>query len=97
MCFSVVWHWFNRDECRGSKQPTCEHDPHESVSQEGVVNEAPQPAEVGEEVVHRVRAGFQQQANPRPQLGYGARERARDTKGERKGERKGGEREIRSY
>ena len=66
-----------------SSQPTCEDDPHESVSEEGVVNEAPQPLEVGEEVMHRVRTGFEQQTNPRPQLGYRARERETQRERER--------------
>lgn len=47
---------------------TCQDKPHQNFSQEGVVDDVPEPAEVGENVVHRVRSGLQEVPHPSPEL-----------------------------
>lgn len=54
---------------------TCQNQPHENVPQEGVVDDVPKPVEMGEKVMHRVRAGFQEQTHSGPELGCGGRTR----------------------
>lgn len=37
---------------------TCKHQPHENILQEGVVDDVPEPVEVGENVMHNIWTGL---------------------------------------
>lgn len=54
---------------------TCQNQPHENVPQEGVVNDVPEPGEVGEKVMHCIWARFQEQTHSGPELGCGGKKR----------------------
>lgn len=49
---------------------TCQHKSHESASQERVVDDVPEPLEMGEDVVNHWGAGLHHDANSGPELRY---------------------------
>lgn len=52
------------------RSPTCQHYSHESVSHERVVDEVPEPVEVGEDMVNHSWAGLQHEIKSGRELGY---------------------------
>lgn len=51
-------------------EETCENQPHENISQEGVVDDVPEPVEVGENVVHHIWAGLDKVTHPGQELSF---------------------------